>query len=218
MTKRTAVWSMLCLLVGWLWCPAAKGADTVKIAAIFAKTGPAVVVRGVRPEFAAVEIAVWELNERGGLLGHPIEVLEYDNRSSALGAKQAAEEAIKAGVIAVIGANRSSHSLGMAPVLQAAGIPMISPISTNPEVTKVGDYIFRACFIDDFQGELMASFAISDLRAKTAVVLTNTSEKFSLGLAALFIEKFGKLGGTVLWESDYLGAGACPGCLFYSGL
>lgn len=205
MTKRTAAWSIFCVLVGWLWCPTVNGADTVKIAAIFAKTGPAVVVRGVRPEFAAVEIAVRELNELGGLLGHPVEVLEYDNKSSALGAKQAAEEAIKAGVIAVIGSNRSSHSLGMAPVLQAAGIPMISPISTNPQVTKVGEYIFRACFIDDFQGEVMANFAYRDLQAKTAVVLTNTSEKFSLGLAALFIEKFSKLGGTVLWEGDYLG-------------
>lgn len=205
MTKRTIAWSIFCVLMGWLWCTAANGADTVKIAAIFAKTGPAVVVSGVRPEFAAVEVAVRELNERGGLLGRPIEVLEYDNKSSALGAKKAAEEAVKAGVIAVIGANRSSHSLGMAPVLQAAGIPMISPISTNPEVTKVGEYIFRACFIDDFQGEVMASFAFRDLQAKTAVVLTNTSEKFSLGLAELFIEKFGKLGGAVLWEGDYLG-------------
>jgi len=196
---------MVLVLACWLCLPS-QAAEPVKIAAIFAKTGEAVVVRGgVRPEFAAMGIAVGELNQGGGLLGHPIEVLEYDNKSSALGAKLAAEEAVKAGVIAVIGATRSSHSLGMAPVLEAAGIPMISPISTNPQLTQIGEYIFRACFIDDFQGEVMATFAIRDLQAKTAVVLTNTSEKFSLGLSALFIEKFGKLGGTRLWEGDYLG-------------
>jgi branched-chain amino acid transport system substrate-binding protein len=185
--------------------PSVVAIESVKIAAIFAKTGQAVVVPGLRPEFSAVHLAVTELNEAGGLLGHPVEVLEFDNQSSALGAKRAAEDAIKEKVVAVIGATRSSHSLGMAPVLQAAGIPMISPISTNPQVTLAGDFIFRVCFIDDFQGEVMAVFAVRDLKARTAVVLTNTSEKFSLGLAGLFIEKFKKLGGTILWEGDYLG-------------
>lgn len=204
--RGSSGWILLVLVMAWCWCLPLEAAEPVKIAAIFAKTGEAVVVReGVRPEFAAMEIAVGELNQAGGLLGHPIEVLEYDNKSSALGAKLAAEEAVKAGVIAVIGATRSSHSLGMAPVLEAAGIPMISPISTNPQLTRVGEYIFRVCFVDDFQGEVMATFAVRDLQAKTAVVLTNASEKFSLSLSALFIEKFTKLGGTILWEGDYLG-------------
>jgi branched-chain amino acid transport system substrate-binding protein len=196
-------WSVLLF---WLLLPSSiHAADPVKIAAIFSKTGPAVVVPGLRPEFSAIQLAVKELNDAGGLLGHPIEVLEFDNQSTALGAKQATLEAIKAKVIAVIGATRSSHSLGMAPVLQAASIPMISPISTNPQVTLVGDCIFRVCFIDDFQGGIMATFAIKELQAKTAVVLTNASEKFSLSLAGLFIEKFKKLGGEILWEGDYLG-------------
>ena len=163
------------------------------------------VVPGLRPHFSAIQLAVKQLNDAGGLLGHPIEMLEFGDQSTALGAKQAALEAIEAKVVAVIGATRSSHSLGMAPVLQAAGIPMISPVSTNPEVTLVGDYIFRVCFIDDFQGEVMATFATNELKAKTAVVLTNTSEKFSLSLAGLFIEKFKKMGGKILWEGDYLG-------------
>jgi branched-chain amino acid transport system substrate-binding protein len=164
-----------------------NAADSIKIAAIFPKTGQAVVVSGLRPEFSAIQLAVKELNDGGGLLGRPLELLEFDNQSSALGSKNAALQAIEAKVVAVFGANRSSHSLGMAPVLQAAGIPMLTPISTNPQVTLVGDYIFRVCFIDDFQGEVMATFAAKELQAKTAVVLTNTSEKFSLTLAALFI-------------------------------
>jgi branched-chain amino acid transport system substrate-binding protein len=183
-----------------------QAAETVKIGAIFAKTGLAVVGSGIRPEFSGVQFAVKELNAQGGLLGHPVDVLEFDNQSTALGANQAAEETLKAKVIAVIGSARSSHSLGMAPVFQKAGIPMISPMSTNPKVTLVGNCIFRVCFIDDFQGEVMAAFAIKDLKVNKAVVLTNTGEQFSISLASIFIAKFKKLGGKVLWEGDYLGS------------
>jgi branched-chain amino acid transport system substrate-binding protein len=204
---RKSLFFMACLMVivPTLFPAAIHAAESVKIAAIFAKTGQAVIVPSLRPEFCAIRLAVKGLNADGGLLGHPVEVLELDNQSTALGARQAAEKAVLAKVIAVIGATRSSHSLGMAPVLQAAGIPMISPVSTSPQVTLVGDYIFRVCFIDDFQGEVMAAFAIKDLKAKTAVVLTNTGEKFSLSLAKVFMEKFRKLGGKILWEGDYLG-------------
>jgi branched-chain amino acid transport system substrate-binding protein len=203
---RLQISAVVMLLAVFMNSVSAYGAEPVRIAAIFAKTGSAVVVPGIRTEFSAVHLAVKELNAKGGLLGHPIEVLEFDNQSTALGSKQAAGEAVKAKVIAVIGATRSSHSLGMAPVLQTAGILMISPISTNPQVTLMGDYIFRVCFIDDFQGEVMAAFAIKDLKAKKAVVLTNTGEQFSLSLSRLFMERFKKLGGQILWEGDYLGS------------
>ncbi|MRR14179.1 ethanolamine utilization protein EutJ, partial [archaeon] len=189
------------LPLSWETCMAA---DPVRIAAIFAKTGQAVVVPGIRPEFSAVQLAVSELNSRGGLLGRTVEAIEFDNLSTALGSRQAAEEAVRAKVIAVIGATWSSHSLGMAPVLQKAGVPMITPVSTNPQVTLAGDFIFRACFIDDFQGDVMAEFALRDLKAKKAVVLTNTGDKYSLGLAAFFMERFSRLGGQILWEGDYI--------------
>ncbi len=204
--KMNSCFVSLLVLSFWVLPPSPlHAADPIKVAAIFAKTGQAVVVPGLRPEYSAIQLAVKQLNDVGGLLGHPVEILEFDNQSSALGAKQAAQEAIKAKVVAVIGATRSSHALGMAPVLQAASIPMISPSATNPQVTIVGDCIFRVCFIDDFQGEVMATFAAKELKANTAVVLTNASEKFSLSLAGLFIEKFKKLGGKILWEGDYLG-------------
>ncbi len=93
----------------------------------------------------------------------------------------------------------------MAPVLQEARIPMISPNSTNPQVTQVGDYIFRVCFIDSFQGASMADFAIRDLKANTAVVLTNTGDKYSMELAEVFIERFQTQGKNILWEGDYQG-------------
>ena len=194
------------VLFVFIGIPSVNGAAPVKIAAIFPQTGdPGLLTKDmVFNSFLGVRIAVDRINSSGGLLGHPIELIELDNQSSAMGAKLAAEQAVKAGVLAVIGANRSSRSLAMAQVLQPAGIPMITPISTNPEVTRVGDYIFRVCVTDDFQGVVMAVFASRELKARTAVVLTNADEKYSIDLAAVFSEHFKKSGGQVLWEGDYL--------------
>lgn len=181
------------------------GAEPVKIAAIFPKSGEAVQsYKREQSELLGTRLAVEQLNRKGGLLGRRIQLIEYDNKSTALGSKTAARQAVEDGVIAVIGSSWSSLSLAMAPVLQTARIPMISPISTSPEVTLVGDYIFRMCFIDSFQGLVMAGFARKDLHARTAVVLTNTGESYSMGLAKFFISQFTSLGGKILFEGDYL--------------
>ncbi len=188
-----------------LHASSATGAEPVKIAAIFPETGEAVQSSaGVQHELLGTRQAVDDLNRKGGLLGRRIQLLEYDNRSTALGSREAAALAVKDGVIAVIGSSWSSLSLAMAPVFQGAHIPMITPISTNPEVTLVGDYIFRACFIDPFQGRVMAEYARKDLRARSAVVLTNTGESYCMGLARYFISHFTRSGGEILWEGDYL--------------
>jgi branched-chain amino acid transport system substrate-binding protein len=205
------------VIVAFIGIPIVNGAATVKIAAIFPQTGDDAVnfpqagddpdllpVSDVFNSFLGVRIAVDRINAGGGLLGHSLELIELDNRSSAIGAKLAAEQAVKTGVLAVIGANRSSRSLAMARVLHPAGIPMITPISTNPEVTRVGNYIFRVCITDDFQGVVIAVFAKQELKARTAVVLTNVDEKYSLDLAGDFSAHFKKYGGQVLWEGDYL--------------
>lgn len=116
--------------------------------------------------------AVEELNARSGVFGTPLELLEFDNASTEIGSQRAAEQAIASGVSAIIGASWGSHSLAMAPVLQAAPIPMISPLSTHPELTGVGEYIFRVCFTDEFQGSVMAKFAFHDLHARNATDFT----------------------------------------------
>ncbi|MFZ5570732.1 MAG: ABC transporter substrate-binding protein [Thermodesulfobacteriota bacterium] len=181
---------------------AVHSAGAIKVAAIFAKTGEAATPNAMY--FNGVRFAVNEINRQGGLLGRPVELIEIDNRSTALGSKAAAEQAAREGVTAVIGGPRSSYAMAMAPVLQAARIPMISPTATIPELTLLGDYIFRACFIDDFQGRTMAGFAVRDLGAKTAVVLTNTGNQYSLTLAAVFIKHYEEAGGKLLLEGEYL--------------
>jgi branched-chain amino acid transport system substrate-binding protein len=177
-------------------------AEKIKVASIFAKSGAATV--GNQSAIDGIRFAVQELNGNGGVRGKQIQIVEIDNQSTALGSKQAAEKAVEEGVVIVFGANWSSHSIAMAPVLQKARIPMISPFSTNPDVTQIGDYIFRVCFIDPFQGRIMASFATRDLKAKTAAILTNASGRYSEGLSEYFHQHFVFLGGKVVFSADYL--------------
>jgi len=179
-----------------------EATEQVKIASIFAKSGRDSL--GNKSTIEGIRFAVQELNQQGGLLGKQVEILEFDNQGTALHSKQAALKAVNAGVIAVFGANWSSNSFAMAPVLQAARIPMISPFSTNPGITLVGDYIFRVCFIDSFQGPVMAKYAFQDLKAKTAAILINADSRYSEGLAEFFNQCFQKQGGQILFTADYL--------------
>lgn len=185
--------------------PAASLRDTgpIRIAAIFSETG--IAASHNAPLLAMTELAVLEINAGGGLLGRPLELIRLDNQSTPIGATLAARKAVDLGVVAVIGAHWSSHSLAMAPILQQAGIPMISPGSTNPEVTRTGDYIFRACFLDSFQGMAMARFARDELKARTAVVLRNIDEAYSVMLADYFLNAFKALGGTIVADLEYRG-------------
>ena len=150
---------------------AASAFRPVKLAVIYAKTGIAAHDNVAMGQAAAM--AVDEINHQGGLLGRPIELISIDNKSTSLGSKSAAMEAVKRQVTGVIGASWSSHSLAMAPMLQKAKIPMITPVSTNPHVTDIGNYIFRICFTNELQARTMAEFARKNLNAGTAVVLKN---------------------------------------------
>jgi len=178
-----------------------KVGETVKVAAILGKTGKAAPSNLIH--LRGIQFAVKQINSQGGLLGKQIELIEFDNLSTSLGSKQAAQKAIEKHVIGIIGAVWSSHSLAMAPVLNKAGFPMISPSSTHPDVTRVGNSIFRACFVDSFQGAAMAKFAIQHLKAKTAGVLTNVSRLYSIGLSDVFIKKFRQGGGKIIYAGDY---------------
>ena len=173
----------------------------VTLGVIFAKTGDAAGVNIMA--FEAARFAADEINLKGGVLAHRIDLLEYDNQSTALGSRRAAEEAVKAGVSAVIGASWSSHSAAMAPVLEAAGVPMVSPASTNPDVTRNHDFIFRTCYNDYLQGEVMAQFALKHLNARTAAVIINANNKYSVDLAEYFVKRFEKEGNVVA-KVDYL--------------
>lgn len=197
--RKLVVMSIL-VLVGVSSLPAVA-AEPVKIAAIFATTG--IAATNNTPHVRCVELAVEEINNQGGLLGRPLELIILDNKSTPIGSNLAAKKAVQLQVTAVIGAAWSSHSLRIAPVLQQAKIPMVTGSSTNPKVTRIGNYVFRTCFIDSFQAQAMAHFAFTELRAKTAVVLEIINEEFSLTLAELFVSSFQKYGGKVVLKGSY---------------
>lgn len=204
MSMRTTLACLLATLLAALVLPAAAGRvadEPVRIAGIYAVSGLA--AEHNRPSIRGAELAATVINASGGLLGRPLELIILDNHSTPLGAKQAAEEAVSRGVSAVVGPVWSSHSLAAAPVLQAVGIPMVTPMSTNPQVTAVGDCIFRVCYTDYFQGRVMARFAREELKAARAAVLSIVDEDYSLELGQVFAAAFAELGGAVVWQGGY---------------
>jgi branched-chain amino acid transport system substrate-binding protein len=150
------------------------------------------------------ELAIDELNARGGVLGKPLVLLSEDDRGEAAEAASAVSKLItRDHVVALIGEQASSRTLAAAPIAQSYGVPLISPTSSNVEVTKKGDYIFRACFIDPYQGRAVAAFARNTLKAGTASVLVDAKSDYSVGLAEAFREAFTGLGGRVVSELKY---------------
>ena len=151
-------------------------------------------------------LAIKAINAKGGVLGKKLELLTEDDQSKAGEPANVVNKLIsKDGVVAVLGEVASSRSLEAAPICQQNGIPMISPASTNQKVTETGDYIFRVCFIDPFQGTVMANFAANSLKAKKVAVFTDVKSDYSKGLARFFKEGFVKAGGQIVAELDFNG-------------
>lgn len=151
-------------------------------------------------------LAVETLNAAGGVLGKKIELLTEDNQSKAGETSNVVNKLIsKDGAVAILGEVASSRSLEAAPICQQNGIPMVSPASTNPKVTETGDNIFRVCFIDPFQGTVMANFVTKTLKATKVAVFTDVKSDYSKGLAKFFKEGLIKNGAQIAAELDFNG-------------
>jgi branched-chain amino acid transport system substrate-binding protein len=149
-------------------------------------------------------MAIDDLNAAGGVLGRPLLLITEDTQSKPGESATAAKKLISRDkVVALLGEVASSRSLEAAPVAQLAKVPMISPASTNPKVTETGNYIFRTCFIDPFQGPVMAKFAQEKLRAQRVALMVSNSSAYSIGLAKFFREAFTANGGTIVLEQKY---------------
>ena len=180
----------------------AQDSRSVRIGVVLAQTGPGTEENTFNFRVAGLAAAV--ANAGGGVLGRPVELVAFDTRSTALGARQAALDAVKAGVVAVVGPSWSSHAMVMGPVLQETGIPMIATTATAVGVTDIGDCIFRVCYTDEHQARALAQFAFEDLQARRVSVATIAGDVYSEGLSDAFISEFARLGGTVLGQSRYL--------------
>jgi len=151
-----------------------------------------------------VLMAADEINQAGGINGHNLDIVIEDDKGSPEEAAQVTGKLIdRYKVIAIIGAGASGNSLAAAPKAQSAHVPLIAPSSTNPAVTQTGNYIFRACFIDAFQGEVMAKFAANTLKAKKAAIMLDFNSPYSRGLTEFFEFSFAKLDGHIVAKQSY---------------
>ncbi|HEV2864255.1 MAG TPA: ABC transporter substrate-binding protein [Pyrinomonadaceae bacterium] len=151
-----------------------------------------------------VLMAIDEINAAGGIGGRKVEYVIEDDQGQPQQASTVVTKLINQNKVhAILGEVASSNSLAAAPRAQEAKIPMITPSSTNPKVTQVGDYIFRVCFTDDFQGAVGAKFAANTLKAKTAAILGDFQSDYSKGMSQFFEEEFTRLGGRVIQKQTY---------------
>ncbi len=183
---------------------AAPAGDPVKIGFFMSLTGRdasfgEAALRGAR-------LAIDDLNAAGGILGRPVELVVEDNRSLPGESATAVKKLLgRDKVVALVGECASSRTLEAAPLAQAAGVPLVTPASTNPRVTAVGDCVFRVCFADPFQGAVLATYAWKNLGLRRAALLVDSSASYSVGLAEVFAKTFTGLGGEIVASQKYAG-------------
>ncbi|HWA26897.1 MAG TPA: ABC transporter substrate-binding protein [Lacunisphaera sp.] len=182
--------------------PNGFAADPIKVGEFACLTGKDATFG--QSQHKGIVLALEEINAAGGVLGRPVEVISEDNQSKPGESATVAKKLLSRDkVIAILGEVTSGRSLEVAPLAQMAKTPMIATGATNPAVTQKGNYIFRVCFIDDFQGTVMAKFALNDLKVKKVALLTSVSSPYSVGLSKFFKETFTAGGGTIAAEQKF---------------
>jgi branched-chain amino acid transport system substrate-binding protein len=181
---------------------AVPGGDVIKLGEYSCLTGPTASF-GTASHNGAT-LAIDAANKEGGVLGKRIKLITQDDQSKPGEAASIVHQLISRDqVSAILGEITSSRSLEAAPIAQQNKVPMISPGSTNPNVTKIGDYIFRVCFIDEFQGVVMAKFCLNSLGKTKVAILKDVRQDYSVGFAQYFKDYFTKNGGTIITEQSY---------------
>jgi branched-chain amino acid transport system substrate-binding protein len=188
-----------CLFVSAIFIASGILADeTVKVGVILPITG-ATATFG-QENANGIKMALEKINTK---YKFKIETIIEDDKAESLEAINAIRKLININkVTALVGEVTSSNTLAMAPIAQAAKIPLITPAATNVKVTQVGNFISRACFTDDFQGVVMAKFAVNTLKKKNGLILIDNSSDYSKGLAKSFKEEFLKIGGKLVTTED----------------
>jgi branched-chain amino acid transport system substrate-binding protein len=152
-----------------------------------------------------VRLAVDQINRNDGILGKRIELIAEDDQSKQGESTTIVRKLISQDhVVAILGEFNSSRSLEAAPIAQAAKIPMISTGATNPRVTQVGDYIFRDCYTDDFQGGVLARFVVQKLKARRIAVINDSKQDSSIGLSRALKERLQADGMQIVKELSYV--------------
>jgi len=195
------------MLTGCSSKPAAESKE-IKIGANFELTGG--ISNFGKQTLNGIELAFKEANAAGGVLGKKLVLVTADNKSEPSEATNAITKLITQDKVAIVlGPVASSNVLATLQVGQDNKVPVLTATGTNAKITvdengKVKPYAFRACFIDPFQGSVMANFATKSLKAKTAVIYIDSSSDYSKGLAESFEAQFVKNGGTIIGKEAFL--------------
>lgn len=186
-------------LAGAFLAGPAQAAEPIKIGLILPVTGGSAAYAEIISQALVLARA-----ERGSVLGRPVELILLDNKSDKVEAANAANRLLRRDqVVALLGPLSSGEALAAGPIAEAAKVPLMAAWATNPLVTQGKRYVFRACFIDPFQGYVAASFAYNHLKARTAAVLMDVGRDYSVGLSTFFQKAFTGLGGQVLLTTNY---------------
>lgn len=202
--KKTALLLIVGLLFGLLLTgcggqSADKNAETIKIGTVFELTGNNSALG--QSTLNGIKLAVKEVNEAGGVLDKQIQLINEDNKSEAAEGTNATRKLIEQDkVTAILGSVASSSVLAAAPIAQAANIPWVAATATNPKITEIGDGVFRVCFIDPFQGQVVAKFAYNTLKAKKAAIMRDITSDYSKGLVEAFRKNYE---GEIVGEEAY---------------
>ena len=203
MKKLFLILSVLCFAAVLGFAGGAQDANTVSIGAIFPLSGP-VAFYGNESRDGAL-LALEETNAAGGLLGKRLVLLSEDDEGAAEKAINAFTKLTTSSkrVSIVLGSSTSGATLAMTSLAQQSKVLLISPSATNIDVTKAGDFVFRACFIDPFQGVVGADFAYDTLKSRRAAVLYDAGADYNTGLAEAFKKQFKSIGGQIVADEAY---------------
>lgn len=176
--------------------------NTIKIGSIGPLSG-GVAVYGTEAR-NAIELAVEEINADGGVNGQNFELISEDDEGNPEKSVSAYKKLVtKDGVKLIVGSLTSGCTLAITPLSQAQKVVLVAPAATNPAITDAGDYIFRACYTDPFQGTVGAKFAAENLGTKRAAVLYDVGNDYSVGLTDNFVKKFTEEGGEIVAKESY---------------
>jgi len=203
MKSKTTVFIILFFLISIMISSCNKNQDNVIKIGQFASLTGSEATFGISSD-NGIKLAVEEINSSGGLLGKQIQLVTEDNQGKPNETQTVVQKLINRDkVVGIIGEVASSRSKAAAPICQQNKIPMISQASTNPEVTAIGDYIFRVCFIDPFQATVMSKFALNSMKVKKVALLIDQRNAYSTGLAENFKKTFVEKGGEIIEEQKY---------------
>jgi branched-chain amino acid transport system substrate-binding protein len=202
-SKATVVITLSVLLLSFILSSCNKNQDNVIKIGQFASLTGSEATFGISSD-NGIKLAVEEINSSGGILGKQIQLVTEDNQGKPNETQTVVQKLINRDkVVGIIGEVASSRSKAAAPLCQQNKIPMISQASTNPEVTAIGDYVFRVCFIDPFQATVMSKFALNSMKVKKVALLIDQRNAYSTGLAENFRKTFVEMGGEIVEEQKY---------------